>query len=207
MYNAENYRAQRRTNVNVELDLLLRAGNLISSEVCLRKSVKRHFWHWSMPPRRWRRWSWWWGEEEGDGKGGTLRSGKSQILFGCEFTQTREEVLFAPDFTKKMPTLSDAHIWSFYFPIIDRLICLFNFSFLVFSSLSIDRLLSLFNLSLLVFSFPSTHLLLRSISIYYNYYYYYFKWAIPGLFFVYFWSFNKQYNFYNKSMWKNVMSI
>ena len=27
------------------------------------------------------------------------------------------------------------------------------------------------------------------------------KWAIPGLFFVYFWSFsNKQYNFYNKSM-------
>ena len=33
------------------------------------------------------------------------------------------------------------------------------------------------------------------------------KWAILGLFFVYFRSFNKQYNFYNKSMWKNVMSI
>ena len=29
------------------------------------------------------------------------------------------------------------------------------------------------------------------------------KWAKPGLFFVYFQSFsNKQYNFYNKSMWK-----
>ena len=34
------------------------------------------------------------------------------------------------------------------------------------------------------------------------------KWAIPGLFFVYFRSFsNKQNNFYNKSMWKNVKSI
>ena len=32
----------------------------------------------------------------------------------------------------------------------------------------------------------------------------FFKWANPGLFFVYFWSFLKKYNFYNKSMWKNV---
>ena len=32
------------------------------------------------------------------------------------------------------------------------------------------------------------------------------KWAKPGLFFIYFWSFqtNDRYNFYNKSMWKNV---
>ena len=34
------------------------------------------------------------------------------------------------------------------------------------------------------------------------------KWAIPGLFFVYFWSYsNKQYNFYNNSKWKNPSSI
>ena len=34
------------------------------------------------------------------------------------------------------------------------------------------------------------------------------KWAIPGLFFIYFQSFSyKLYNFYNKSMWKYVMSM
>ena len=35
------------------------------------------------------------------------------------------------------------------------------------------------------------------------------KWSNPGLFFIYFRSFSNkhQYNFYNKSMWKNVNSI
>ena len=34
----------------------------------------------------------------------------------------------------------------------------------------------------------------------------FFYWANPGIFFVCFRSFQKQYNFYNRSMWKNVMS-
>ena len=38
---------------------------------------------------------------------------------------------------------------------------------------------------------------------------FFFKWANPGLFFVYFRSFSKkhQYNFYKKSMWKNVHPV
>ena len=35
-----------------------------------------------------------------------------------------------------------------------------------------------------------------------------FKWANPGLFLIYYQSFsNKQYNFYNKSLWKNVHPV
>ena len=37
--------------------------------------------------------------------------------------------------------------------------------------------------------------------------YFFIKWANPGLFFVYFRSFKQTLFFYNKSMWKNVMSI
>ena len=55
---------------------------------------------------------------------------------------------------------------------------------------------SLSNLSLLL-----SHTFILSLSL--SHFFSSKKWAKPGLFFVYFWSFsNKQYNFYNKSMWK-----
>ena len=39
-------------------------------------------------------------------------------------------------------------------------------------------------------------------------FYFFIKWANPGLFIVYFWSFHTNItNFYNKYMWKNVQPV